>query len=141
MFTIQIYFFLNLFLVFLALMFFIFKKMEYKGRILKYFFIILVTISLLEFFLNLDIYIPSEVSKPLNSSLFISLIQVFLFSSLGLFIYSLFIRDQDVIELECPSLFRSHLGKIEIGKVMKKTRKKHKFFLTINDLVRYMFVL
>lgn len=66
MFTIQIYFILNLFLVFLALIFFIFKKIEYKGRKLKYFFIILVNISLLEFFLNLDIYYPSDVSKPLN---------------------------------------------------------------------------
>ena len=97
-------------------------------------------ISLLEFFLNLDVYIPSDVSKSLNSSLFLVLNQIFLFGSSGLFIYSLFIRDQDVIELECPSLFRSHLGKIEIGKVMKKTRKKHTFFLPINDLERHMFV-
>ena len=48
MFTVEIYFILNLFLVLLALIFFIFKKIEYKGRKLKYFFIILVTISLLE---------------------------------------------------------------------------------------------
>ncbi len=68
----------------------------------------------------------SNVSESLSDTLFLSLIQMFLFGSLILLIYSFFIRDQDFIELDCPSLFKSRLGKIEIGKTMKKSRKKHK---------------
>lgn len=140
MFTIQIYFILILLLAILTVIFFIFKKKEFKARKLKFTIICLLVISLLEFFLNLEIYIPSDTSASLDGSLLIVFIQTFLCCSLILFFYTIFIRDQDVIELECPSLFKSRLGKIEIGKVMKKNRKKHKFFLPINDLERHMFV-
>jgi hypothetical protein len=140
MLTLEIYLILNLLLVFLSLILIIFKKKEYKAYKLKIFLIILIIISLFEFFLNLDLYIPSDDLQPQKYSVILVLIQITLFSSLGLFTYSFFIRDQDVIELECPSLFRSRLGQIEIGKVMKKTKKKHKFFLPINDLERHMFV-
>lgn len=140
MFTIQIYFILILLLVLLSVIFFIFKKKEYKARKLKFLIICILVISLLEFFLNLDTYIPSDVSTSIDDSLLLVIIQMLLSGQFILFIYSVFIRDQDVIELECPSLFKSRLGKIEIGKTMKKTRKKHKFFLPINDLERHMFV-
>ncbi|MFX1500210.1 MAG: ATP-binding protein [Promethearchaeota archaeon] len=94
----------------------------------------------MEYIINFDAHFPSKVAEPLNTTLFKVIIQIILFLSLCLFCYSLFIRDQDVIELECPSLFRSRQGKIEIGKAMKKNRKKHKFFLPIDDLERHMFV-
>lgn len=140
MFTIQIYFIFILVLTLLNLVLIVIKKKEFKVKKLTYLIALLLIISIIEFFLNIDAYLFFDISDSLENSLFFSLILIFILSSLFLFTYSFFIRDQDVIELENPSLFRSRLGKIEIGKVMKKTRKKHKFFLQINDLERHMFV-
>jgi len=126
MFSIQIYFKLNLLLVFLNLILIFFKKKEYRALTLNIIINILMILSFIEYCLNGELYMDSNVSESLSDTLFLSLIQMFLFGSLILLIYSFFIRDQDFIELDCPSLFKSRLGKIEIGKTMKKSRKKHK---------------
>ena len=124
----------------LNIIIFIFKKKEYKVRKLKLLTGFLILISLIEFILRYDVYLKISILSPLKDTIISNLIYIIFFFSPFLFIYSLFIRDQDVIELKCPSLFKSRLGKIEIGRVMNKRRKKHKFFLSINDLERHMFV-
>lgn len=140
MFSIQIYFILNLILFLLILLLIFLKRKEYKMYKLRIFIVLLLVISNLELFLNWDIYMDSNEGESFSYSFLSGLNQMFLISSLILLTYSFFIRDQDVIELECPSLFKSRQGKVEIGKAMKKSRKKHKFYLPINDLERHMFV-
>ncbi|MEE9376737.1 MAG: ATP-binding protein [Candidatus Lokiarchaeia archaeon] len=66
--------------------------------------------------------------------------QIFLLFSLFVYIGSFFIPEQDIIELDPPSIYKSRKGSIEIGKVVKKKRKKHKFLLSLKDLERHMFV-
>ena len=124
----------------LNIIFFILKKKEFKVSKLKILLGFLILISLLILFLRYDEYLKTSKLSPLKGPIISNLILITSLFYLFLFIYSLFIRDQDVIELECPSLFKSRLGKIEIGRVMKKSRKKHKYFLSINDLERYVFV-
>ena len=119
MFSIQIYFILTLLLVFLNLILIFFKKKEYRVLTLNIIIDILMILSFIEYCLNWELYMDSNVSESLNDTLFLSIIQMFLFGSLILLIYSFFIRDQDVIELDCPSLFKSRLGKIEIEKKVK----------------------
>ncbi len=124
----------------LNIIFFTLKKKEFKVRKLKILLVLLMLISLIILFLRYDEYLKTSKLSPLKDTIISNLILNISLFSLFLFIYSLFIKDQDVIELECPSLLKSHLGKIEIGRVMKRSRKKHKFFLSINDLERHMFV-
>jgi len=113
MFTIQIFFIFTFVLTLLNMGYIILKKKEFKDKKLTYLIGVLLIISIVEFFLNVDVYLLSNASNSLETPPFSSLILPFILSSLCLFIYSFFIRDQDVIELDCPSLFRSRLGKIE----------------------------
>ncbi len=63
-----------------------------------------------------------------------------LFLSIILFISTFRISNKYAIELDCPSRVKSKKGTIKIGKVMKNSRVKHNFFLSISDLTQHMFV-
>ncbi len=140
MFLIDIYFALTLILLVLTILFYISRIKEYRSRISKYIIFIFLTIMSLVFFSNLDSFIPFQTPESIESLIISGLSQLILFSSLYLFIKSLFLSKQDIIELECPSIFKSRKGTIKIGKVIKKERKKHKFFLSLKDLERHMFI-
>ncbi|MFW9866558.1 MAG: helicase HerA domain-containing protein [Candidatus Thorarchaeota archaeon] len=95
---------------------------------------------LLIYFLNIN---SSPSSEELNSTInviFSALSDLLLFAALIIYISSFLIKDQDNIDLKKPSLYRSRKGTIEIGKVMKGERRIRKFFLSLKDLERHMFV-
>ena len=140
MFPVDIYFTLTLILLVFTILFYISRIKEYKSRKSKYIICIFLTIMYSIFFLNLKSFVLSLTPESIESLIIIGLSLLILFSSLFLIIKSLFISKKDIIELECPSIFKSRKGTIKIGKVMKKERKKHKFFLSLKDLERHMFI-
>ncbi|MFX1296373.1 MAG: helicase HerA domain-containing protein, partial [Promethearchaeota archaeon] len=108
--------------------FFILRIKEYELRKTKFIIFFFSIFMLLIYFFN----IGSAISTPL--SLFLIL------SSIFLFVGAFFITEQDLIELKVPSRYKSRKGDIKIGKIMKKNKKKHKFFLPLKDLERHMFI-
>ncbi|MFX0141635.1 MAG: ATP-binding protein, partial [Candidatus Hodarchaeota archaeon] len=48
--------------------------------------------------------------------------------------------DEDIIELEVPLQLRKKDGNIAIGRILKGKAKKQKFFLSIKDLEKHMFI-
>jgi len=56
------------------------------------------------------------------------------------FFYSLYDSDEDIVDLKFPSFFKSRKGTIRIGKSLKKKQNKYKFFLSLKDLEKHMFV-
>ncbi|MFX1296104.1 MAG: helicase HerA domain-containing protein [Promethearchaeota archaeon] len=90
--------------------------------------------------INLVLFYSSQNSESDKNTILIGLSLLLLLFSLWLFIRSFYISDQDVIDLEIPSRYKSRKGNIEIGKVIKKNRRRYKFFLSIKDLERHMFV-
>ena len=136
----QIYLISTIISLFLTILFFSLRRMEYNLRRSKYIISFLLLLMGTFYFLNLGLFDFSEEQNLVGNDLIIILSQFFLFSSFIIFIYAFFIGDQDVIELYKPSIYRSRKISIEIGKIMKKNRKKHKFFLSLKDLERHMFV-
>ncbi len=137
-----VFLFLVLILTGLSIIYFIAQKRENSPIILKYTIVLLLGISVIIFIIN-SLPIITSVSEPEISSenVIITNIPLFLLCfSTALFIYSLNISDDDVIELDKPSIFKSRKGTIKIGRVMKGDHKKHKFFLSLKDLEKHMFI-
>ncbi len=137
-FEISLTLFLILFIY--TIIFYISRKKEYELQKSKYIIFIYLIIMGSIFLFNLALFYPSQNSESDKNSMLNGLSLLFLLSSLMLFIKSFYIADQDVIDLEIPSRYKSRKGNIEIGKVMKKKRRRHKYFLSLKDLERHMFV-
>jgi hypothetical protein len=95
---------------------------------------------LLLYLFNLTPFSVSQEADSKNTELISVSTQFLLFSSIILYICSFFVGDDDIIDLKNPSIYRARKGTIEVGRVMKKKRKTFKFFLSLKDLERHMFV-
>ncbi|MFX1312625.1 MAG: ATP-binding protein [Promethearchaeota archaeon] len=137
-----VYLFVNLLTTGFNIVFFIHRKKDNSATLLKLLIFILLAISIAIFMLNSSSFLDltSESSRT-TEEVWISNISIFLlvFSAV-MFIYSISISDDDIVDLEKPSIFKSRKGKIKIGRVMKNNRKKHKFLLSLKDLEGHMFV-
>ena len=60
--------------------------------------------------------------------------------SVILYLQPFFRVEENLIELEFPSQSESNYGEILIGRVLKGKSKKYKFFLSLKDLERHMFI-
>ena len=133
---------LNLVLVILNIVFFISRKREDSANKLKIIIIILLGIAISIFALN-SLPFLRITSESINSTEKVGFSYIFLILlciSMGLFFYSIYHINDDLVELEKPSFFKSRKGKIKIGKIIEKGRMKHKFSLSLEDLEKHMFV-
>ncbi len=124
----QLYLISTFILLFLIILFFVLRVKEYQLRKFKYCVILFLIFMCAIYLFN----IATDVITPLSLFLVVS--------SIFLFVGALFIPEQDLIDLKMPSRYKSRKGDIKIGKVMKKNKKKHKFFLSLKDLERHMFI-
>ena len=126
----------------LSIVFFIARRQEHLVNKLKLVVICLMLISVIIFISNsLSLLsLSSELlrlsGKVLSSNIFLFL----LCFSIGLFFYTIYHEDDDIIELEKPPYLKSRKGSIKIGRTMEGTHTKHKFWLSLNDLQKHMFV-
>ena len=137
-----IYLFLVLILTGLSIIFFITRKREKSPKKLRYLIILILGTCLIIFVLNSlsSLTAPSE-QLIFSDNIILNNISFFLLCfSTALFIYSINNADDDIIELEEPSFFKSRKGKIKVGKVMKGKNQKYKFFLSLKDLEKHMFI-
>ncbi len=136
------YLILILILTGLNIVFFISQKRENSVIKLKILIIILLLISIIIFVSTSLNYLTStdESIKSTENVLFNNIFLFLLGFSTVLFFYSIHNTDDDVINLEKPSFFKSRNGQFRIGRVMEKTHKKHKFFLSLKDLEKHMFI-
>jgi len=113
---------------------------EFNANYLRYIIPLWIAILLTVFLLNLDMYVNSYLSgkKYRISIIFVS--QLILFLSLAIFIISITYEDEDIIDLNYPSILKSRKGKIEIGKILNRNIIKHAFFLSLEDLEKHMFI-
>ncbi len=133
---------LNVVIIILNTVFFIARKRENSANKLKYLIIIILGISITILGFNSLPYMINSTDS-VRSSEQILLDNLFLFLlcfSTVLFIYSIHNSDDDIVELKKPSFFKARKGKIKIGKIVKDGHKKGKFFLSLEDLEKHMFV-
>ncbi len=140
MIPIEIYFIFTLALLILTILLCISRLKEYPTSKFRYILFLFVVVMTSVFILDFESLGGPLVPGSSGTDMIVSLSISFLFFSIILFIGSFYITDQDIIELETPSRYASRKGTIEIGKVVKKRRKRHKFFLSLKDLERHMFV-
>ncbi len=139
MFLLEIYFTLTLIIFIVTIPFYISRVREFRSVKSQYSILILLIIMYTIFAVNFSVLTPGSIGESFDTILFSSLSQILLLFSVLLFIKSFYLFD-DIVVLKPPSRYRARKCIIEIGKVMKKERKKHKFFLSLKDLERHMFV-
>ncbi len=122
------------------------KRIYYlkQSKIFIFIFLILTVIFLIiniPFFMVNDskFFIDKKIGFVIPTILF-NISNVNLFISLVLFLLSIFKDDEDIIELENPSQLNSKKGRIPIGRILNGRVKKQKFFLSIKDLEKHMFI-
>ncbi len=133
---------LNVVIIILDTLFFIARKRENSANKLKFLIIFLLGVSIIIFGSTSLPYLIAT-SNSLRSSDQILLDTIFLFLlylSTVFFIYSVHHVDDDIIELIKPSFFKARKGKIKIGQIVEDGRKRGKFFLSLEDLEKHMFV-
>lgn len=137
-----LFFTLNLVIIILNIVFFISRKRENSANKLKLIIIILLGVEVSIFtltslpFLMITIESLNSSKEVIFSYIFLCLLCI----STGLLFYSIFHADNDIVDLEKPSFFKSKKGKAKIGTIIKKGRIKHKFSLSLEDLEKHMFV-
>ena len=133
---------LNLILLLLNTAFFISRKKESSANKLKVLIIILLGVATLIFILD-SLPFLTTTSESITSSKKAIFSNIFLFLlgvSTVMFVYSVHDSDDDIILLKKPTFFKSRKGKIKIGRVMKGKHKRHKFFLSLKDLEKHVFI-
>jgi len=139
-----LFFYLILILVsiILNIIFCISRKREKSANKLKIISLILLGTAILIFastslpYLTINQDLITSVEKVVFSYISLFLICI----STTLYFYSIYHNDNDIVELEKPSLFKSKKGKTKIGRIVEKGHIKHKFSLTLEDLEKHMFV-
>lgn len=142
-----IFLILSIISVVINLIFYLFKKKKYSLIKLKVFnialflFSTLVFVNILPFFILYDseIIIESFADYILYIILFNISIAFFCISVI-IFLISFLTSDETVIQLNIPSRYKSKLGSIKIGRIMKGNVKKFNFYLSIKDLEKHMFI-
>ncbi|MBD3195675.1 MAG: DUF87 domain-containing protein, partial [Candidatus Lokiarchaeota archaeon] len=140
MIPIELYFSLTLVFLLLNILFYVSRIKEINLRILRYVVPFLALFILLIFLINLNIYIPPNIPETIDKTVFVIIGQFTFFIAISIYIITLTYKDQDIIDLKPPSTLKSRKGKVNLGKVMKNNFKKHKFFLSLEDLEKHMFV-
>lgn len=94
------------------------------------------------FFLILYFIFQNNIkSESISLNLFISLILIGIILSFTLLILSSFYpANSKIIDLPIPARKDSKKGKIKIGRLVRKRRKKFNFYLTKKDLERHIFI-
>ena len=148
MIPIEFYLLLVLVLSSLVITFNILRRKKFKARFLIFSIIPLSIYLVLIFYINIEYYVPLNIPKSenwlnfidMNKIILVNISQFALAFSLVIFIFSFYDPEKIILDLYHPSLEESRNGKIKLGKIIKNGRKKNKFYLSIHDLERHMFV-
>ncbi|MFX1326281.1 MAG: ATP-binding protein, partial [Promethearchaeota archaeon] len=118
------------------------RKKENTPLKLKYAIIILLGVCLILYITkSLSFLTLGSDSLVSSESVIMNNIPFFLLCfSIAIFIYSIHNSDEDTIELENPSYFKSRKGTVKVGKVMNGTQKRYNFYLSLKDLEKHMFI-
>lgn len=123
------------------------KKKEYSLPKWKSILVALHIFTAILFIINTTFFIVNE-----SAFIMISFVQyvvpIISFNiSTGFFIISLIVflipfleSNEDIITLEGPSYINSKVGSINIGSIIRGKSKKQKFFLSLKDLEKHMFI-
>ena len=136
------YFALILIVIGLNIIFLIIRKRNNSASKLKILIILLLTLSIILFISNSFSFLTltSDLLRSSETVIFSNISLFLLGFSTVFFIYSLHYSDDDIVELEKPSFFKSRKGRIKIGRIVEEGHKKRKFFLSLEDLEKHMFV-
>ncbi|TFF98335.1 MAG: ATP-binding protein [Promethearchaeota archaeon] len=140
MFPIEIYIILCCSIFLITVLYYFSKIKEFNLNFLKLIVPITISILFIIFFINYYNYVIVKDSYHVYKIILTFFSQLFLFISCGLYFLAINFQDNDIINLDSPSLFKSRQGEMEIGRVMYQNEKKHKFFLSLEDLEKHMFV-
>ncbi len=138
---------LSIFSFILNFIFYRYKKKGYYLNHSKIVVFLILIVSTIFLILNIPFFIYNNSGFFINKkiefilpTLIFNLSNAFYFFGIVLFLLSFFDNDNENIELEIPLKLNSKKGNFSIGTILKKRVKKSKFFLSLKDLEKHMFI-
>ena len=101
---------------------------------------VFLIINLPFFIFNKPIYFVNEVIEFIVPTFIFNTANIFYIISIILYLLAFLQIDNSAIELEIPSQIDFKGGNIPIGRILRGSAKKKKFFLSIRDLEKHMFI-
>ncbi|MHA1805511.1 MAG: helicase HerA domain-containing protein, partial [Promethearchaeota archaeon] len=109
-----------------------------KFRLLRLGTIILLVSIIFAIILNRNLFTLED--PDLNFLLKINGFMFLLIFSFPLLIHSFQNLNDCKIKLEYPTRSKSHVGKIKLGRILYKNKKKYHYYLNLDDLTQHVFV-
>lgn len=131
---------LNLILLTFNVLFYILKIKELNFYFVKYPITILFICSFLGLFYTFDVLSKNAIDSQSNA-IILSNLNIFLMClSIIILLISITHQNSDIVDLSNPSKIKSLKGTIKLGRVLKREKKRHNYYLSLKDLEKHMFI-
>ena len=138
---------LSILILILNIVFYSYKEKFYSEKTNEVFLFILFIISTIFLIVNLPYFINKDLklfldvnNKVFVPTLLFNISNIFYFSSIILYLLVFFQIGESKIDLEVPSHLSSKKGEIPIGRIIKGKMRERKFYLSLKDLEKHMFI-
>jgi hypothetical protein len=142
-----IFFGLSILILVFNMISYLHKEKFFSEKKKKLFLLILFIISTIFLIVNLPFFIKkdSKLFLDIDNTVFVptllfNISNIFYFSSMVLYFLIFFQIDESKIDLEVPSHLSYKKGEIPIGKFIKGKIRNRKFYLSLKDLEKHMFI-
>ena len=142
-----IYFSLSILILVFNIISYAHKENFFGDKRNKLFLLILFIISTIFLISNLPYFVKKDSKLFLDvdntiilPTLLFNISNIFYFSSIIFYLLIFFQIDQSKINLEIPSHLSYKKGEIPIGKIIKGKMRRRKFYLSLKDLEKHMFI-
>ena len=141
------FFALSVITLLVNILFYIYKRKKYYLNRIKLLISGIIISTTLFLILNIPFFINNDFDLFINKkngfffpTIIFNLANALYSASIILFLLTFLQVDERIIDLEIPSQLNNKKGDIPIGRILKGKAQKQKFYLSIKDLEKHMFI-
>lgn len=129
------------------ILFYIYKMRKYYLSRIKILIFVILICNTIFLIINLPFFITNDSDSFIDKkqgffipTILFNLANVLYSASVILYLLTFLKIDENVVDLEIPSQLSNKKGNIPIGRILKGKAEKQKFYLSIKDLEKHMFI-
>jgi len=129
------------------ILFYIYEMRKYYLNRIKILIFVILICNTIFLIINLPFFIINDSDSFIDKkqgifipTILFNLANVLYSASVILYLLTFLKIDESVVDLEIPSQLSNKKGNIPIGRILKGKAKKQKFYLSIKDLEKHMFI-
>ncbi len=129
------------------ILFYLYKVRKYYLNRIKILIFIILIVNTIFLIINLPFFITNDSNSFIDKkhgffipTILFNLANVLYSISIILYLFTFLRVDENIIDLEIPSQLSNKKGNIPIGRILRGKAKKQKFYLSIKDLEKHMFI-